>query len=427
MKIQIAQPSQHPDFLDLPWDSPLEEWRSPRMVTVARGISRHVVRFVDYGGVIYALKETQRSFADKEYRLLRKLDGHSLPVVEAVGVVTGRDIGNDSEMDAILITKHLSYALPYRTLFSGQGINDLRNDLLNALADLLVRMHIAGFFWGDCSLSNTLFRRDAGGLAAYLCDAETGELHTRLTDGQRRYDIDVAETNIAGELMDIQEGFGLAAGLDPVTIANCLPVRYEMLWDELNKEESFAAGEQYLVEARIRRINELGFDVKEVELRSTDKGQHVFLHTHVVEQGYHAKQLQSLTGLDVQENQARRLLNDLTGYRAKFEEEAGRAFPMSLVAYRWLSEVFEPTIESIPEPHRSKLEPAEMYHQFLDHRWYLSESKGKDVGQADAVRSFVEIVLKDKPSERGLADRPLDEDEINIRRDDGSFDEQNNG
>ena len=68
---------------------------------------------------------------------------------------------------------------------------------------LLVRLHLAGFFWGDVSLSNTLFRRDAGAFAAYLVDAETGELHDRLSDGQREHDLDIARVNIAGELMDL--------------------------------------------------------------------------------------------------------------------------------------------------------------------------------------------------------------------------------
>src|SRR5207247_5626162 len=67
-----------------------------------------------------------------------------------------------------------------------------------------VRLHLAGFYWGDCSLSNTLFRRDAGALAAYLVDAETGEMHPRLSDGQRSYDIDIATENIAGEIYDLQ-------------------------------------------------------------------------------------------------------------------------------------------------------------------------------------------------------------------------------
>ncbi len=75
--------------------------------------------------------------------------------------------------------------------------------MLDALAQLFVQLHLNGFFWGDCSLSNTLFRRDAGALRAFLVDAETGEQHPSLSDGQRAHDLLIAEENIAGELLDL--------------------------------------------------------------------------------------------------------------------------------------------------------------------------------------------------------------------------------
>jgi hypothetical protein len=178
---QLTTRTGHPSFLDLPWETPLEEWTSPRIVNLIRGISRHVVRFVEYDGVLYALKELPERPARREWTLLRRLEGQGLPIVEAVGLATGRT----GDLDAILITRHLEYSLPYRTLFAGAAISDLRTHLLNALAELLARLHLRGFFWGDCSLSNALFRRDAGALAAYLVDAETGELHGELSAGQR--------------------------------------------------------------------------------------------------------------------------------------------------------------------------------------------------------------------------------------------------
>jgi tRNA A-37 threonylcarbamoyl transferase component Bud32 len=198
MRFQMLPRGSWPDFLDLPWSEPLVGWESPRIVEVARGISRHVVRFVDYDGQLYALKELPEPLAEREFRLLRELDDASVPVVQVVGVVSGRD-----DLDAVLITRHLEFSLPYRTLFTQRGISDLHHRLLDAVAELLVRLHLAGFFWGDCSLSNTLFRRDAGSLAAYLVDAETGEMHPSLSDGQRTYDLSIAEENFAGELLDV--------------------------------------------------------------------------------------------------------------------------------------------------------------------------------------------------------------------------------
>src|SRR6266540_6522572 len=397
MKLQLLAKPGHPDFLDLPWGQPLEEWESERIVEVVRGIGRHVVRFVDYDGKLYALKELPERLARREYRLLDELADESIPVVEAVGVVAGRATEDEQ---AVLITRYLDFSLPYRTLFTGRGVPDLRNRLLDSLADLLVRLHLGGFFWGDCSLSNALFRRDAGALTAYVVDAETGELHPELSDGQRMHDLDIAEENIGGELMDLQAAHGVPQDVDPVEAAAEVRSRYEDLWCELTREDTFAAQDRYQIDARLRRLNELGFDVEAMELVSTPEGLRLRLQPKVVERGHHRNRLLLLTGLDVRENQARRLLNDLDSFRAHLEHKEGKPIPEQVAAYRWLREVFEPVIGSIPAKLREKLEPAEIYHELLEHRWFLSEAAGRDVGMDPAVRSYIGNVLIFAPNER---------------------------
>jgi hypothetical protein len=339
-------------------------------------------------------------------RLLRALADRSVPAVDVVGVVTGRlgDGGDPPEpLEAVLITEHLEYSLPYRRLFTGRVIHGVGDRLLDALSQLLVRLHLTGFFWGDCSLSNALFRRDAGALAAYLVDAETGELHGRLTDGQRAHDLEIAVENIAGELLDVQAAFALA-GLEPVRTAEELRACYEGLWGELVRAETFAPTERYRVDERLRRVNELGFDVEEVELTTIDEGFTLRLHTQVVEPGHHQRRLMSLTGLHVQENQARRLLNDLVHYRAHLEEEHGEQLPEAVVAFRWLNEVFEPTVAAIPPELRSKREPAELFHEVLEHKYYRSQRLERDVGLREAVASYVDEVLRHQPDERAVLD-----------------------
>lgn len=414
MSFQLVALTGHPDFLDLPWEQPLEEWTSDRLVEVRRGIHRHVVRFVSYDARLYALKEVPSPIAQREYRLLRELAENSIPAVEAVGVVierTGRPgTSHRTELDAVLITRYLDYSLPYRIIFSSMGIHTLQNTLLDALAELLVRLHLIGFFWGDCSLSNTLFRRDAGALTAYLVDAETSEKHPSLSDGMRHYDVEIAVENIAGELMDLQAGIGLPPEIDPIETAREIRVRYDNLWSELTHEEVFAPNERYRIDTRLRRLNELGFDVKEVELVRSGDGDRLRLQTQCVEVGHHRRLLRMLTGLDVQENQARRLLNDIAGYRAALEHELGIEVSEAVAAFRWLREIFEPTIESIPNDLREKLEPAEIFHQILEHRWFLSEKAGEDVGLAEAVPSYIEHVLPFTPNERTLLTLPDPED-----------------
>ncbi len=400
----LARPG-HPDFLDLPWHRPLGTWdgepATDRLVEVARGVHRHVVKFVDYDGRLYALKELPPRVAEREYRLLRHMSEEALPVVEAVGVAN-----RGEDLDDVLITRYLDYSLPYRLLFihrrpaTGPDVRGLSSRLLDALAMLLVRLHLAGFYWGDCSLSNTLFRRDAGALAAYLVDMETGEWHAQLTDGQRATDLEVTELNVVGGLMDVQSELDLARDPDPVETAADLRLRYERLWAELNSEEVISPDERHKIEARIRRLNELGFDVDEVEVATTESGEQLILRTCVTEQGFHRRRLLSLTGLDAQENQARSLLNDLANFRLALEREAGRPVPEQVAAYRWLTDIFEPTVAAIPEPLGAKLEPVEVFHEVIEHKWFLSERHGTDIGVESAVASYMDNELPQIPDER---------------------------
>jgi tRNA A-37 threonylcarbamoyl transferase component Bud32 len=399
---QLVARTGHPSFLDLPWDEPLEEWSSPRIVNLIRGISRHVVRFVDYDGALYAIKELPERPARREWALLRRLESQSLPVVEAVGIVTNRD----GDHDAALITKHLEFSLPYRALFSAEGIPDLRTHLLNALAELLARLHLRGFFWGDCSLSNALFRRDAGALSAYLVDAETGELHGALSDGQRAYDLEIAQQNIVGELLDVDAEVGLPADLDPDETGEEVVRRYQSLWSELTRVETFGPTERYKLDERLHGLNDLGFDVEEIQLEATPDGYRLQLDPHVVEPGHHRHRLLRLTGLDAQERQARRMLNDIARFREAEERRQNRRLSESVIASRWRQEVFEPTVNAVPEELQGRLPAAEVFHQVLEHRWFLSEREGKDVGIDEAVRSYVVSELPHHAPERVVLAEP---------------------
>ena len=401
-RLQLIARTGHPDFLDLPWDEPLAEWESERLVEVVRGIHRHVVRFVEYespsGPALYALKELPAPIARREYGLLRSLAAEEMPVVEAVGVVTER--GED--LEAILITRHLDYSLPFRTLFARGSVPDLRRRLLDAGAELLVRLHLGGFFWGDCSLSNTLFRRDAGALAAYLVDAETGEMHPSLSDGQRAHDLMIAEDNVAGELADVEAELGREGELAPEETAAELVTRYESLWNELTREESFGDDTRYKIDDRLHRLNELGFDVDELELIAGDGGYRLRLNPRVVEPGHHRRRLHALTGLMAQENQARRMLNDLARYRAELDRKGGRPVPETVAVHRWLSEVFEPAVAAVPAELWGKRDAAEVFHEALEHRWFLSQQAGEDIGLMPAVKAYVDDVLRHAADERAV-------------------------
>ncbi|MEU4160366.1 DUF4032 domain-containing protein [Actinoplanes sp. NPDC026670] len=400
--MRITSAVVDPALLDLPWHIPLEEWPADHLVALPQGISRHIVRFVKLNGVVYAMKETRERIAEKEYDLLRALERIGFPAVEAVAIATDRQTLDGEPLETVLVTRHLQFSLPYRALFSRVLRPDTMNRLLDALAALVVRMHLTGFSWGDCSLSNTLFRRDAGAFAAYLVDAETGNLYPKLSEGQRSEDIEILRLNIFGECLDLQAAELLHESIDPETVVDDIVARYERLWHEVTYEQEVAKDARHHIERRIRRLNEMGFDIAEVSMSTVDGG--YLVRPKVVDAGYHTRRLMRLTGLDAEENQARQLLNDLDAYRAeshlKDEQQA---------AHRWLTEVFEPVVRAVPAHLRRKLEPQEVFSQIIQHKWLLSEKAGRDVGMGPAVQSYLSDVLVNKPDEQAVLGVEADE------------------
>lgn len=330
MALQISATNpEHPALLlELPWQLPLEQWPEEYLVPLPRGISRHVVRYARAGDEVIAVKELAERPALREYQLLRDLDRLAIPAVDALAVVTGRLDAAGEALEPVLVTRHLGGSLPYRSMFETTLRPATMHRLMDALAVLLVRLHLAGFAWGDCSLSNTLFRRDAGAYAAYLVDAETGDLHPRLSDGQRDYDLDLARVNISGELLDLEASGALHPSVDPVEFGTEICARYRSLWQELTRTSVYPAGKYHYIERRIRRLNDLGFDVAEMQIEHASNGDTVSFVPKVVDAGHHQRQLLRLTGLDAEENQARRLLNDLESWMATQDDyapEIGRA------------------------------------------------------------------------------------------------------
>ena len=404
--LSITASAVDPGLLALPWATPLAEWPSKDIVWLPKGISRHLVRFAQLSGRVVAVKETTEEMAGREYEMLGSLHRLDVPCVERVAVIAGRADAAGTPLPAALVTAHLRFSLPYRALFTQTLRPHTAPRLVDALALLLVRLHTVGFFWGDVSLSNTLFRRDAGAFAAYLVDAETGELHeTGLTRGQREHDLEIARTNIAGEIMDLEAGGRLEGGADALAIADGIVSSYRSLWSALTDRETFATTESWRITERVRRLNDIGFDIGEMTIETEPDGTRVSITPKVVDAGHHHRRMLRLTGLDVEENQARRLLNDLDEYRARISRLGDDE---EMVAHEWLTRVFEPVITSIPLELRAKLEPAEVYHQLLEHRWYLSQARGRSVPLAEALSSYVDNVLRHRRDEATIMGPPTE-------------------
>ena len=389
--LDITAATVEPALLDLPWHLPLEDWPAETIAALPKGLSRHIVRFAHLGNYVIAIKETLPELARREYEMLKSLNKLSVPCVEPFAVVSNRTDSNDEPLMAALITRHLKFSLPYRAMWS-QGLRlETAKRLVDALALLLVRLHVTGFFWGDVSLSNTLFRRDAGSFAAYLVDAETGQLYEQgLSTGQRENDLEIARINIAGELMDLIASGNAHAGIDPVEISNRIVKQYRELWKSLTSEEIFETNERWKISRRVQQLNELGFDIGELTIVSEEDGNRVRIQPKVVDAGHHARRLLQLTGLDAEENQARRLLNSIDEYKLKHTRPGADE---EVLAHEWMSKVYEPVVNAIPLELRGKLEPAEIFHQVLEHRWYKAENEQRGIPLLEAVQSYVTNVL----------------------------------
>lgn len=398
-QLSITAATAEPALLDLPWHLQLEDWPSENIAALPKGLSRHTVRFAHLNDHVIAIKETLFDLAKREYEMLRKLEKLDVPCVEPFAIINNRTDAEGNELPAVLITRHLKFSLPYRAMWS-QGLRDqTAKRLVDALALLMVRLHLIGFFWGDVSLSNTLFRRDAGKFAAYLVDAETGQLYdSRLSNGQRENDLEIARVNIAGELMDLLAS-GKASEIDPNQISQRIVDKYHELWKELTAIEVFDVAEKWRISRRVQKLNDLGFDIEELSIVKDEAGQTVKIQPKVVDAGHHARRLLLLTGLDVEENQARRLLNDIDQFKLS---HARPGADEEVLAHQWLSEVFEPVVGAVPTEYTGRLEPAELFHEVLEHRWYMSEKQGGDVELIAAVRSYVSDILANRRDEEAL-------------------------
>ncbi|OFJ55665.1 DUF4032 domain-containing protein [Mycolicibacterium grossiae] len=406
-EIRLRAPT--PGLLALPWDLPLRQWNVPDVPLrdIAVGPSRHLVKFVDADGALWAVKDMPPRVAAKEYEVLRRLEEMGLPAVRPAGLVLQPDVDS-----AILVTRYLEGSWQYRRLFMRLPLEEgkHRTRLLGAMAGLLVELHRHGVFWGDCSLANTLFSRDGQMLAAHLVDAETSEVHPSLSRGQRTHDLDIMVENVAMGMLDLAERLGTTADLEERLIAEAEQVRtrYDELWDVLHAEPVFGFTDRYRVEGTIRRLNDLGFAVDELSLQP-DSADPTRLRVHVVvgDKRYHAQHLQELTGLDVGEGQAEILLGDLHAYQAQLCREAGHDVDEPTAARLWVMEVLTPYEMLAHQAVHGAGTPIQAYCDLLEVRWLLSEQAGRDVGTNKALAALNrDVIPADSAARLAVAEVP---------------------
>ncbi len=374
-------------LLDLPWELELEAWPASldfRVLPV--GPSRHLVRFLVVDGALIALKEEPIDVAEREYAVLNHLERVRLPAVNAIGIASRPAAGS-----AVLVTEYLAHSLQFRRLLARfpLGPGPYRDRLLDAMAWLLVDLHRGGVFWGDCSLANTLFRRDGARIQAFLVDAETSEVHPSLSDGQRAFDLEILVENVGYGLADVALSQGRPDDVESAIAASeNVRERYHAVWHELHLEPRLPAGDRHAIRGQLRRLNELGFAVDEIEVVPAAGGDDVRLRVATTNRAFHAIELERLTGIHALEGQARLLLNDMREHIAWLRHRTGRATTEEIGARRWRRHVLDPALRLL-RPVVGDRDLIQAYSDVLEHKWLLSERAGRDVGLKAAIEAYL--------------------------------------
>lgn len=400
MAPQITIRPGHPDFLDLPWSRPLPTWDLPNLLDLPKGISRHEVRFLSYPQGVYVVKELSALLAENDYTILRGLEAVGAPAVEAVGLVENRTADPGEEMSAALITAYEPFSFSYRELLAGVGMAAVnedgdpapgfglrRNQMLDAFAGLLVELHVAGCFWGDCSLSNVLYRFDAEAIETIMVDAETARLYgDGISDGKREEDIELMIENVAGGMADIAAEVGVDVDLADFDLGFDIADRYHNLWLELGRTVTINSDERYRITERVERINRLGFDVEEVDLLpSNDDTSEMFIKVRVGGRNFHRNRLKSLTGIDALENQARAILADVHFFSGDADSTA-----KATNAIRWRATRFEPMMAKLTAQ-KDLADPIQAYTDILHHRYVLASTQKRDVSTEEAYQGWLQV------------------------------------
>ncbi|MEX2654212.1 MAG: DUF4032 domain-containing protein [Acidimicrobiia bacterium] len=370
----------HPDFLDLPWDNSLSDWELDNIVDLPKGISRHEVRFLQYPQGVYAVKELPTRAARQDYTVLRTLESFGGPAVRPVGLVERRDPDKYSERSAALITAYEPFSFSYRELVQGPGFGARRSQMLDAFAGLLVELHLAGVFWGDCSLSNVLYRFDAEAIETVMVDAETAVVFDEghISDGRRMEDIEIMIINVAGGMADIAASQGIDLDHADLSLGEDIADRYHGLWKELTAEPTIGLEERYQIGNRIDRLNDLGFNVEEVDLiPQGEGGSRLKLKLKVGGRTFHATRLKELTGIEALEHQAKQLLADLYYFQANLTITSPTG--KNVAAIQWRVSQFEPMVDRLRQL-EGVVDPVQAYCDLLLHRYVMSEGFGRDVG-----------------------------------------------
>ena len=267
-------------------DAPARRVAAERVVDVVRGIGRHVVRFVRLGDALFALKELPQPSRAREYRLLTALEDEDVPSVEAVGVASSA-----AELEAMLITRYLEYALPYRVVLGRASVpapeHSMSAGALRAARATPSRRRLLGRL---LAVERALPTR-RGRARPRISSTSRRARGTRPSDGQRQHDVDIAKENIAGELHDLEAELDKSVVDDPFEFAERVSEGYDAALGRADApEEVFrrtrATGSRSGSAAERARLRRRGGGGRRRRRRGAAR-----LQPKVVEPGHHRRRL----------------------------------------------------------------------------------------------------------------------------------------
>ena len=224
-------------------------------------------------------------------------------------------------------------------------------------------------------------------------DAETAELHPDIVPPTMRFhDLQIMEENVDGDLTDLGAANLLMDGIPLDDTGASICIRYQNLWEEITRQIIISPDEKYRIQERIQALNSLGFSIGEVLLESGEIGDKLRFQVVVADRNFHQDQLLGLTGVEAEEMQARLMMNEIHEIKATLSQTNNRSIPLSLAAFKWVQEIYLPTLDGIRSLINADIDPAELYCQILEHKWYLSEKAQHDVGHQIAIEDFLRMI-----------------------------------
>lgn len=357
------------DLVDLPWDRPLEEWRrhGVKLLEIKRGIGRHPVVFVRRSKQDYVVKELGLEGARREIENYREMLSRGIHTLVPAGLVVREETplpvttraGQSYERNvrAFSITLLMDRVIPDSLLYRRAFKPENRNRIWDAIVDLFVELHSNGIYWGDASLANTLVKflkveipyvGKKTQLKAFLADAETVEVHDRISDSLRRADLDFFFESMEWINEDLRASGIIRDELATAADKAYLRQRYDALFKVAMREKAFDRAMGLSLRKYLGAVRNVTY------LETLEK--------HIAEHKWY------------------------------LSEEKGYEVSLVTAAADWLESVFIPVCELFKDEGVLKFFPgrtaSELYVEVMTHKYYLSQERRSDVGIIYAVRDY---------------------------------------